>query len=181
MHGFVARRVNNPADVDDIVQDIFLRVHQKLDTLQQTDRLHAWMYQIARNAITDYYRSPRRRREEQMPGTLAASLTDPDDATDDALSEIAGCVAPILNALPDQQREAIQLTEFNGMSQRTAADALGISHSGMKSRVQRARKQVKDSLLNCCQIELDRRGGIINFTPPAEGCTCCDDCAPTQP
>ena len=177
LHHFVARRVSDPADAEDIVQEVFVRLHQKIDTLQDDQRLHAWVYQITRNAITDYYRSPLRRREASMPEALAATQAeeagDPDNGV---LHEMAACIAPILKTLPDSQREALALTGLQGLTQIAAARQLGLSHSGMKSRVQRARKQVRDALLECCQVETDRRGGIINYAPKAQSCTCCDDC-----
>ena len=59
----VARRIENPADVDDIVQDIFVRNHERIDSVEHDERVPAWIYQLARNSIVDYYRAPRRRRE----------------------------------------------------------------------------------------------------------------------
>lgn len=173
---FVARRVTNQNDVDDIVQDVFLRIHQKIGTLQQEDRVHAWVYQITRNAIVDYDRSPLHRREAPMPATLESTLAEDGPPDAGVLSEISGCVAPILETLSARQREALVLTEIQGMTQIAAAQQLGISHSGMKSRVQRARRQVKDALIDCCQIDTDRRGGIINYAARSDSCDCCADC-----
>jgi RNA polymerase sigma-70 factor, ECF subfamily len=173
---FVARRVTNQNDVDDIVQDVFLRIHQKIGTLQREDRVHAWVYQITRNAIVDYYRLPVHRREASMPETLEATLADDSLPDPGALAEISGCVTPILETLSERQREALVLTEIQGMTQSAAAQQLGISHSGMKSRVQRARQQVKDALLDCCQIETDRRGGIMNYAAHSGSCDCCSEC-----
>jgi RNA polymerase sigma-70 factor, ECF subfamily len=177
LHHFVARRVSDPDDAEDIVQEVFVRLHQKIDTLQDERHLHAWVYQITRNMITDYYRSPLRRSEGPMPESLAEVTADEgDDPDTDALREMAACVAPILDTLPDSQREALALTALQGLTQVAAARQLGLSHSGMKSRVQRARKQVRDALLECCQVEMDRRGGIIDYAPKGTTCTCCDDC-----
>src|SRR5438045_9257949 len=69
LRAFVAGRLDDPADVDDIVQEVFLRVHQHLPALQQGDRLLPWIYQITRNAIADYYRAPVRRRETPLEAT----------------------------------------------------------------------------------------------------------------
>src|SRR5688572_22576962 len=63
MRAFVARRVGSAADAEDIVQKVFLRIHRTVATLRDRDRLDAWLYQIARNAVVDHYRSPSRRRE----------------------------------------------------------------------------------------------------------------------
>ena len=80
----------------------------------------------------------------------------------------------MIEGLPDAYREAIVLTEFEGLTQKELADRLGISLSGAKSRVQRARGQLKQMLLGCCQFEFDRRGGIIDCKPRVNnGCRGC--------
>ena len=66
-------------------------------------------------------------------------------------------------ALADPYREALFLTDLQGMTQQAAGVQIGLSLSGMKSRVQRARRQVKKMLLECCRIALDRQGGIADF------------------
>ena len=63
IRGFVARRVRQQADVDDVVQRVFLQVHRALPTLRETDKLHAWVYQTTRRAIADFYRTPSQNRE----------------------------------------------------------------------------------------------------------------------
>src|SRR6187402_31811 len=74
LSAFVAQRVDDPADVADLVQTVFLRAHQHVASLGDEQRLLPWLFQITRNAIADYYRSPARRREI---GSVA-----PDGATD---------------------------------------------------------------------------------------------------
>lgn len=69
----------------------------------------------------------------------------------------------MLDRLPATYRQAILVTEFEGVTQATAAGQLGLSVSGMKTRVQRARRQLKQSLLDCCHVNLDARGGVNSF------------------
>ena len=57
LHQFIQRRVRDPHSAEDILQDVFLKIHTRIDTLHQQDRVAAWIYQIARNAIADYYRA----------------------------------------------------------------------------------------------------------------------------
>jgi RNA polymerase sigma-70 factor, ECF subfamily len=66
----------------------------------------------------------------------------------------------------------VALTELDGVTQAEAAARLGLSTSGMKSRVQRARAQLKDLLADCCEIELDRRGGVTAYRPRRRPCDC---------
>ena len=102
IRGFVARRVRQPADVDDIVQQVFLRVHQALPTLRDADRLHAWIYQTTRRTIVDHYRAPAQRREVPA-GTALDVLPEeqqedfaPDEGENSALRELAGCLKPLI-------------------------------------------------------------------------------------
>lgn len=80
---------------------------------------------------------------------------------------------PLIDRLPDGQREALVLTEFEGLTQTEAAGRLGISVSGAKTRVQRAREQLKSLLLDCCHVELDRRGGINEYRARRGACGNC--------
>lgn len=153
--GFVARRVRNTADADDIVQKIFLGIHRSLDGVRDGARMHAWLYQIARNAIVDHYRAPARRREVPSGGVAdLETLPRPSEAaddTDDDLEAMAACLRPMIDRLPSAQRGALTLVELEGWTQARAARAEGLSISGMKARVQRGRARLKQMLLDCCE------------------------------
>ena len=129
---FIQRRVPDPHTAEDILQDASLKIHTRIATFQQQDRVAAWIYQIARNAIADYYRT--RRPTTDVPETLIA----PDAmAEEDVVRELLPCVAAMVDALPEPYREALRLTEYEGLSQKGLSEQLGISFSGAKSRVQR--------------------------------------------
>jgi RNA polymerase sigma-70 factor, ECF subfamily len=182
LRAFIAARVADQADVEDLLQEVFLRIHRHLDSLEQADRLQAWVYQITRNAIIDHYRAPSVRRELPAGGPadldgLDSTAVLPGEAGDAAeLRELAACLHPLIERLPGTYRQAIRLTELDGVRQNAAAAQLGVSVSGMKSRVQRGRQHLKQMLLECCHLELDRRGGIIDYRlRPGQSCT---NCAP---
>ncbi len=183
LRSFVARRIENPADVDDVVQDIFVRIHERIDSVEDEERVHAWIYQIARNSIIDYYRAPRRRRERLGVDTELDLVPAPDVDADDssAIEELAPCLTPLLEQLTPTYRAALELTEVKGLTQREAATVQQISVSGMKSRVQRGRRQLHDLLRACCEIELDRRGGVINYAMGESACACCASCDGENP
>ena len=177
---FVGRRVRNPADAEDIVQDVFLRMQRGIGTLASVERLDAWAFRIARNAIADYYRAPDRREVtgEHIAGIMDNLATDfvDDETSSDARAEMAYCILPMVRQLPGDYREAIELTELEGLTQVAAAERLGLSVSGMKSRVQRGRARLQAMLLRCCEIETDRRGRVVAFeTRDGENCAPCSD------
>ncbi len=163
---FLRGKVSNEADAEDLLQEVFLRIHTNLAGLRSLCRLESWVYQIARNAVIDHYRS--RRITEDLPETLAV---DQAFYEEDLEAELAPSLRELVNTLPEPYREALLLTEYQGISQKDLATRLGISNSGAKSRVQRARAMIRDNLLSCCHFELDRRGRIVDYY---ERCCCCN-------
>jgi RNA polymerase sigma-70 factor, ECF subfamily len=171
---FVSGRVRSREAAEDIVQDVMLRIHRQADRVDRVEAVGAWVYTIARNAITDHYRSASVRREFSSGDEVDSDLAqEPEAETRDVRAELAACcIAPFLTRLPEVYREALTLTEIEGMTQADAAKRLGISTSGMKSRVQRGRRQLKRVLTQCCEIERDARGGLTAYRLRGESCGC---------
>ena len=170
---FVLGKVSDPATADDILQDVYLRIHAHIDTLRDCGRLQSWVYQIARNAIIDHYRS--RRPAVELPETLPEPGAAPGDSCEnDAECELMESLVVMVRDLPAKYREALTLTLYEGLTQHEVARRLGISVSGAKSRVQRARAMLRDDLLNCCHFAFDRYGAVLDYQ---ERCCCC---APQQ-
>lgn len=161
LRAFISRRVSRPADVEDILQEVFIRIHRNVDSLHNRERLAAWLFQITRNTIIYHLRAGHSRAGLQ-PDDFDPPDPDAEDDGSEAL-ELSRCIEPMIAALPESYREALQLTAINGLTQLEAAQRSGLTFSGMKSRVQRAPRQLKDMLLDCCRIELDRRGGIRDY------------------
>lgn len=155
LYGFIRRRVSDDNCAEDIVQEVLITAVQQFDTLKEADKLRAWLYRITRNKIADYYRTQR----PQI--ILDESFMSPEQEEKNALHELAGCIRPLIEQLPDTYREALSLSEIEGETQQTVAQQLGISLSGAKSRIQRGRKLLKQLLLQCCHVELNQRGQVI--------------------
>jgi RNA polymerase sigma-70 factor (ECF subfamily) len=160
---YVARRVSSSADVDDVLQEVFARIHRGLGQLRCDERFGAWVYRIAERAIIDNTRTRSRlmNRESasvELEGELA-TYTDKDAGLIPAIAE--QCIAQFVARLPLPYREAITLTELEGLTQKQAAELLGLSLSGMKSRVQRGREKIRSMFEECCDISLDRRGRVV--------------------
>ncbi|MGH9322668.1 MAG: RNA polymerase sigma factor SigZ [Vicinamibacteria bacterium] len=172
---FLRRRVTTLEDAEDLLQDVFTRIHENAATLGEVESVTGWVYRTAGNAVTDYYR--RRGAFERATKALEAepivSLEHEDPATEE---ELAQCLRPLIAALPESYGKALELTEIEGKTQGEAAERLGLSLSGMKSRVQRGRSKLKEVLLDCCHVEIDRRGGVVGYEPrKGRSCRCgCD-------
>jgi len=177
---FVARRLSDQNDLGDVLHDIYLRIQAGIADLRDTERFGPWVYQVARNALVDHGRS---RARHPLPAEVSASVAEfsappSDEEEGEAERQLARYMTVFVAALPSPYREAITLTELQGMTQKDAAEMLGISLSGMKSRVQRGRRQIQEMLQECCEIALDARGHVLSYDRRADGKVpenCCEE------
>jgi len=182
LRAFIARRVDGEADVDDILQDVFLRIHRHAGSLERQERLVSWLFQVTRNAIADYYRAPGRRRElpagapqdlERKEEQVMSRVEVIDDDSPQTRRELAACLGPMVARLPLLYREAVSLIDLEGLPQHEAAARAEITVSGMKSRVQRGRQALKGLLDACCHVDLDAGGRVTDYQPRVPGCGPC--------
>lgn len=173
LRGYIAKRVANEQIAEDVLQDVFLKIHANIEQLNDKARVQGWIYQIAHHTLIDHYR----RRKTNV--AMAAEIAGPEDESEtNAVHRISDSLKSMVRLLPEKYREAIWLTEFQGISQAALAKRLGISLSGAKSRVQRGRRLLKKMLMECCHFEFDRRGTIIDYHPLS--CDCCARCSVPQ-
>lgn len=164
LRAFIFKQVKEDQLADDILQDTFLKVQRKVHTLRDGKKLIPWIYQIARNHIIDY------QRHKQVTTSVLASKMELEEfglnaeGNPDAVTQqFSICVVPFIKTLPPKYRDALILTEIEGVSQKELAKRLGISYSAAKSRVQRGREKLKALLLECCDIQTDMYGNIIKY------------------
>lgn len=171
---FIRRRVSDDHAADDLMQETFLRIHRNLGTLQDTDRLAAWVYQIARNVVRDHHR-------KAIHSTVSLGDTDPAELDDDHLNPPrcrgANWLDEMIGTLPDGYREAVELAEIEGLTQQELAHKFGITLSGAKSRVQRGRAMLREALDECCKFQFDHTGRLMDCDPrPRQKvCRACDE------
>jgi RNA polymerase sigma-70 factor (ECF subfamily) len=169
---FIARSVAGP-DVDDVLQDVFVRMQRGLAALREEERFTSWLFQVARSAIADHGRA-RARHPLTPDDPVEPPAPAPDDEDDRAVSRtLAACVAPFVARLPSPYREAVTLVELEGLTAKEAAAMAGISVSGMKSRVQRGRAQLRVLFEACCDIAVDARGKVVDVVPRPRPCGGC--------
>jgi len=170
LKSFIQRRVNNEQDVDDILQNVFYKIYISMGSLKDTERIHAWVYRIARNTIADFYR---KQRYEKGTIELCEDILSETDYESTANDEIAQCIRAMINYLPESYKQAILLTEFQHLTQRELGERMGLSVSGAKSRVQRARAKLKEMLMGCCHLDFDRFGNVIDYEHKSNDCKFC--------
>jgi len=169
LRAFLASRAPTGVDADDLTQEVLLRIQQHVGEVRDAEKIEAWVFQVARNVVTDALRA--RRRREALGAQLVPEPPDDEDAAAyrDAEAKLSSCMGTLVDRLPEPYRSAIHLTEIAGLTHAEAARTAGVSVSGMKSRVQRGRAMLRRSFEDCCTIALDARGHITEFTPRPDG------------
>src|SRR6185503_11477749 len=110
LRAFIRTRVRDHATAEDILQDVFVKIHQKLPTLRADERLEAWVWRITRNAIADHFR--RRRPGEPLPGHFSSA-----SESEVELPDLSPCLRRFVGELPPAYRDSLVLTEWEGMTQ----------------------------------------------------------------
>ena len=167
---YLARRVASAADIDDALQEIFVKLHEGLPELRDTERFGAWVYRIANSVVVNRARAQARKPVVSLSDEHEAALASGTEAADDLQADLGQCVALFVSRLESPYREAVTLTELQGLPQKAAAELLGISLSGMKSRVQRGREKIRDMFDECCRISVDCRGRVVDCEPRDRRC-----------
>lgn len=164
LRGYIAKRVREREAVEDILQDVFIKAQANLHAVRSQGSLAPWLYRIAANAIADHYRG--QRPSEEVSDALPASEPEPD-----YIGEMASCLQPLIDDLPETYRAALVLSEIDGFTQQEVAGRLGLSLSGAKSRVQRGREKLRELLHECCDIETGSNGVVgYELRDPKRGC-----------
>ena len=171
---FVGSRVNDPATADDLTQDVMLKVQANLGSLPPEEKLAAWVLAVARNAVIDHYRA-RAVRDHADIADLDPADDDIEDERQAAVRDLTPCVRRMIEQLPEPYRQAMKLADIAGLNQQEVADRTGISLSGAKSRVQRARQQLREMILDCCKVERDGRGNVVDYETTKRSSRYCGD------
>jgi RNA polymerase sigma-70 factor, ECF subfamily len=163
------RKIRNKGDVNDLMQEIFIKIHSHLGHLRESGKLSSWIYRIAENTLNDYYRKGR-------SGDVAYDEDKPaqgDSDRDHPLNGIENCLEAFIGRLPEKYREPLVMSDVEGMKQKEIAERMNISYSGLKSRVQRGREMIKDMFIECCKLSVGSDGRLTGEIGEMSDCTLC--------
>jgi RNA polymerase sigma-70 factor (ECF subfamily) len=158
LRGWLRRRLRNTVDAEDLLQDVFLKAMRQGERFCAITNARAWLYEVARNTLADRMRLER--DTVALPEDLSADI---EEAA--AVDSLAVCLPRVLSELSPEDREAITLCDLEGLNQEEYARRKGLSLPGAKSRVQRARKRLREQLTLSCRVSLDAAGQVSDFVP----------------
>ncbi|TDF42198.1 RNA polymerase sigma factor SigZ [Alteromonadaceae bacterium M269] len=167
LKAFLHSKVSNSSDVEDLLQEILLKTHLSLHTLKSTSKIKSWLFTIANNVVIDFYRGKRLQYDSNIE-----DLWQQEDG-EDIHQLFAQCIQPFVNALSDDSATLLTQIDLNGVSQKQYAAMQGIKYSTLKSKVQKARNELRTLFESCCELEIDTQGNIYDYTPRSRNCNFC--------
>jgi RNA polymerase sigma-70 factor (ECF subfamily) len=163
---FIQATLRDPWAVDDLMQETFLRVLQKRDTIREPAKLRQWIFRIALNLCRDHLRQrasgPRTAQAHPESVQLLEQMPAP-SFTEAALAshQMTACVQHKITLLPESLRTVLWFFDVEAMPQHEIAQMLGIPVENVKVRLHRARKRLKQILQTHCTFERDERGVLV--------------------
>nr|WP_087020772.1 RNA polymerase sigma factor SigZ [Thaumasiovibrio subtropicus] len=164
LQGFLSKKVANPDDAEDLLQEILIKSYQQLDTIKDAAKLKAWLFQIAHHTIIDFYRSRGRSSLDQLTD-VAMSEIESEEWEADVYEALTPCLLPFIEALPDEEATLLKAVEIEGRPQKVLAEQLGLNYSTLKSRVKRSRQSLYTLFNRCCAFSLDKHGNLVDYAP----------------
>ena len=168
LKAFLTKRVPNPDDVDDLLQEVLIKTHDNLSSIRSTDSIKSWLFQVANRAMMDYY------RDRAKSGVLENETLWFEAEEKSIQQEFISCISPFIAALPEESSALLNAIDLQGESQKEYAKKIGVSYSTFKSRVQKSRDLLKGVFEGCCHFSVDKKGNIVDYIPKNGNCGDCD-------
>lgn len=159
LYNYIRSKVRTIEDAQDILQNVFVKISSHAESLSSKERIQHWLFTITRNTIIDYYRVNANKKSSSISDGLADELSD--ESSMDPTKGLDRCLHNLIALLPDDYRDIIIDSEINGVPQKSLAEKYDMAYPSMRSRVQRGRERLKQILHNCCHIQSDRHGNIL--------------------
>ena len=163
---FIVSKVNDNTVADDILQDTFIKVHTKGDTLKDATKLKSWLFSVARYTILDYFKT-------------ANKMVDFSGFKEEIASEIPehtekDCLRGILKTLPKKYRDPIFLYDIMGLKQKEISERLKLPLPTVKSQIQRARRLIAKGFMDCCGYKMNNQGHLVGEIQDKDDCKVCN-------
>lgn len=166
LHDIICKKVRHEDHCHDIMQEVYLKILLNVDKIEQADNTAGYLVKLTNNVVIDHYRKSKQTPQSDLPDALA---TDEAVQKDQSLQLADCCLRPMIESLPDIYRDALVMTELEGMKHKDYAEKVGISLSNAKVRVQRAKEKLKEVIMQCCSYDFDKYGNIVDCAPAS----CC--------
>ncbi len=168
LNRYIYSYVKDTSIADDLLQETFIKIHLNLDKIKNVKSLKSWIYRIAHNIVMDYFKKQSKIKDD----FIIENYSEVEEENTEHSHK--DCLKPLINNLLDIYKEALMLSEINGLKQNEVAKKLNISLSGAKSRIQRGRKLLKNGFIDCCNFKLNESGYLYGSETTKDECKVCN-------
>ncbi|MGY6649781.1 sigma-70 family RNA polymerase sigma factor [Wenyingzhuangia sp. IMCC45574] len=163
---FILSKTHDTTIAEDLLQDVFIKVHTKKEFLEKEESIKSWLFSIANRTVLDYFRSE------------AKKITDTDNTATNTFNDsenhhAVDCILPLILRLPKKYKEVLLLTTVKGLKHTQVANQLKISLPATKSRILRGKELLKQGFMDCCNYTLDENGHLKGEHKNIDECKVC--------
>lgn len=165
LRGYLIKRLNNSEQADDLLQDVFLKALRLGAKFCELENRRAWLYSVTKNELIDFLR-----KEQVRSGRVEIAIEALNNIGEEQqemvpVASLSQCLPLALQQLSAQERQIITLCDIEGLTQSRYAEQFCLNLPAVKSRIQRARKNLKKQLKEQCKVIFDPNGKVCCFTP----------------
>ncbi|RKS02435.1 sigma-70 family RNA polymerase sigma factor [Flavobacterium sp. 102] len=162
---YVFSQIKDEDTTNDVLQEVFIKIHLNIASLQKKESVKSWVFTIAHNTLMNFL------NKKSIPFPIE-DVAD-DFSADEEIHSAKSCLLPLIKNLPEKYSEPLLLSEIKGKKQAEVANLLGITLSGAKSRIQRGRKLLQQGFMDCCHYKLNNDGFLVGEHQDKADCKMC--------
>lgn len=167
---FIFSKIKDNDITEDLLQDVFIKVHTKITSLQEIEKIKSWLFSVARNTVLDYFRVEQRKVNIEQNND---EIADENNLIFKEHTE-QDCLYGIIKNLPKKYRDPLFMANIKGIKQTLIAETLKLPIPTIKSQIQRAKKMVAQGFVDCCGYELNQKGLLVGEIKSKEDCRVCN-------
>ena len=171
LYDLICKKVNHQDHCHDILQEVYIKVIQNIKKVERASNTRSYLLRMADNAVIDYYRDKNNKLGNELQEDVV--WADEAESEDKSLQLADCCLRPMIDSLEPIYKEALTITELEGMTQKQYAEKIGISVTNAKIRVHRAKQKLKEVIQSCCTYYFDSYGNVVDCEKNSDNC--CDN------
>lgn len=158
LYGYLINELRDTYQAEDVLQDTFIKAIQLGKSFCSINNPRAWLFQVARNTLIDKVRLSK--PQEELSEDLVNPIEEPQP-----IDSLDGCLSRNLNEMNLEDREIIEQCDLQGVKQQKFADMHNLGLPAVKSRLQRARKRLREAIILNCKVSFDDSGQVCCHIP----------------